>query len=411
VVASIGGGRKGGECGIHTILAHLAHEEGVGWKKKTALLLISVLLVVVQMTALEIVVLESSFPYCNHDDECSAGNYCGVWGECLDCGHVLFREEHVGKGSLEDRGFDPWEDAPDAFQASLAFCNQTDTMPLRCDHLVNNRQRLSFGGACMLALVSILAIIPTVVDLDQMGDEAALVASLSPRRPPESSGGGKAYWVCSKIQEGIPRLLYFLSRTWRNHCLQPSVVGASAALLLSNEFTSQSFLLNGMAISFVSQVDDMVALFVVPQALLERTQDASDAAIAGGSEKNLHARRWAVNRGRGLLWAAALVGMVICCEEFIHIFGNNGFQGQASCTDIKVVCNLLPYFVSSLVLVVEIPLSSRSSGRWIAAEIFVALLSSFFIMILSEGLGDIIQRRQMLEHVLQESLNGARRVP
>jgi hypothetical protein len=179
LVASIGGVRKGGECGIHTILAHLAHEEGVGWKKKTALLSMSVLLVVVQMTALFLVMVESSIPYCNHDDECSAGSFCGVGGECWDCGHVLFREEFV-----EHRGYDPWEDAPDSFQPSLAFCNQTDTMPLRCDHLVNNRQRLSFGGACMLALVSILAIVPTVVDLDQMGDEAAFLASMPPRRPP-----------------------------------------------------------------------------------------------------------------------------------------------------------------------------------------------------------------------------------
>jgi hypothetical protein len=117
----------------------------------------------------------------------------------------------------ENRNFGPWEDAPGSFQAPLAFGfvgpweDQTDTMPLRCDHLVNNRQCLSFGGACTLALVSILAIIPTVVDLDQMGDEAALVASLSPRRPPES---GKDHWVCNKIQEGVPRLLYFFSRTW-----------------------------------------------------------------------------------------------------------------------------------------------------------------------------------------------------
>jgi hypothetical protein len=80
-------------------------------------------------------------------------------------------------------------------------------------------------------------------------------------------------------------------------------------LLLSNEFTSQSFLLNGMAISFVSQVDGMVALLVVPQATTKREQDASDAAIAGGFEGHLHARRWTINRGRGVLWAAVLVGM------------------------------------------------------------------------------------------------------
>jgi hypothetical protein len=304
---------------------------------------------------------------------------------------VLFHEEYK-----ELEGFDDWF-ANNRTQASLAHCDQTDTMPLRCDHLVNNCQRLSFGGACMLALVSILAIIPTVVDLDQLGDEAALVASLSPRRPPESSGGGKAHWACNKLQEGIPRLLYFLSRTWRNHFLQPLVVGASAALLLSNEFTSQSFLLNGMAISFVSQVDDMVAIFVVPQALLERTQDASDAAIAGEFEDDLHARRWTVNRGRGLLWAVVLVGMVICCEGLIHIFGVNGLQeGQASCSDVINVCAWCPFPLSYLIHVVETPLSGRSSGRWIAAEICTTFLSGGFACFAIVLVGTVLQQRHAL---------------
>jgi hypothetical protein len=75
-----------------------------------------------------------------------------------------------------------WKDVPvNTFQAQFSYCNQTDTMPLRCEHVVKNRERLSSVTVFMLALVSVLAMIPTVADLDQMGDEAALVASLPPR--------------------------------------------------------------------------------------------------------------------------------------------------------------------------------------------------------------------------------------
>ena len=44
------------------------------------------------------------------------------------------------------------------------------------------------------------------------------------------------------------------------------VVAASARLLLSNRFTSQSFLLNGMAIGFASNVDDLLLFFFIKEA-------------------------------------------------------------------------------------------------------------------------------------------------
>jgi hypothetical protein len=64
---------KADACGIHATLVHLANEKGVGWKKKTALMLLSVLLVVAQMAALLAVTLEGSFPVCNYNDDCLAG--------------------------------------------------------------------------------------------------------------------------------------------------------------------------------------------------------------------------------------------------------------------------------------------------------------------------------------------------
>ena len=52
------------------------------------------------------------------------------------------------------------------------------------------------------------------------------------------------------------------------------VVGAIASPLLSNRFTSQSFLLNGMAIGFASNVDDLLVFFFIKE--VEREAIAGD---------------------------------------------------------------------------------------------------------------------------------------
>jgi hypothetical protein len=152
-----------------------------------------------------------------------------------------------------------------------------------------------------------------------------------------------------------------------------------------NDFSSQSFLLNGMAISFVSHVDDMIALCVVPQPLRERTHDAIEAAIAGGFGERLRTRRWASNRLRGLVWVAALVGIVACCERLIYFFStwlfSHSLPGQTSCDDVLIVCLWVPVFLGLFIFVVEATLSGRSHGRWIAAEVILNF-QAFVVMIL-----------------------------
>jgi hypothetical protein len=150
-------------------------------------------------------------------------------------------------------------------------------------------------------------------------------------------------------------------------------VAASASLLLTNDFSSQSFLLNGMAISFVSHVDDMVALFVVPQPLRERTHDAIEAAIAGGFGERLRTRRFASNRLRGIVWAAALVGIIACCERLIDFLPGHGLPGQTSCDNVLTVCLVVPMFLGLLIFVVETTLSGRRHGCWIAVEVILNL--------------------------------------
>jgi len=74
---------------------------------------------------------------------------------------------------LEAGGMNYWDEA-------AAYCADTDTMPLRCDHLVANRCTLSGGGGTLvLVFAAMLALIPTVQDLDQTADEEAVMMWLT----------------------------------------------------------------------------------------------------------------------------------------------------------------------------------------------------------------------------------------
>ena len=50
----------------------------------------------------------------------------------------------------------------EAGDMEYSYCADTDTMPLPCDHLVDNRNTLSGGGVLVLAFAAILALMPTV---------------------------------------------------------------------------------------------------------------------------------------------------------------------------------------------------------------------------------------------------------
>jgi hypothetical protein len=57
-----------------------------------------------------------------------------------------------------------WEEA-------ASYCSSTDTLPMQCDFLHYNRKMLSGGAVLVLLFSAIVALIPTIADLDQASDE------------------------------------------------------------------------------------------------------------------------------------------------------------------------------------------------------------------------------------------------
>ena len=230
-----------------------AHAEGTTRMKRWALMLISIFIILGQCTVLCVIVYESSHPRCMQHSDCNEGNFCAPSttkiypGTCFDCLAAELRTRQFlisnGREWLSVGDDEYWDEASQ-------HCNETDTMPTLCDHYINSREAMSGGGFLVLIFSAFVALIPAVQDLDQSHEESIVMGILSARSP-----------------------LFYISNRLRMYLIPCLVVAASASLILSDRFTSQNFLLNGMAIGFASSIDDLLSFICLTGRAREEVEE------------------------------------------------------------------------------------------------------------------------------------------
>jgi hypothetical protein len=374
--------------GIHMMTMVRATENGVSKGRAVALVCLSLLVIVIQLTILRIISTESSHPRCNDHSGCKLGEFCApsadfIFGATLDPGFCndCYSTDwvlHSNRSQAEQIAFVSngehanWKFVFAAGNATYwneaaAYCAATDTMPLRCDHLVLNRNTLSGGGALVLIIIAFLVIIPTINDLDQTDDELAVMA---------------ARGVFEK--SGLVKGLLFMSHRARVYLVPGFVVTASAGLILSNTFTSQSFLLNGMAITFASSIDDLLAFFFVSQGERERIENLVEKEVAEHEEGG-----WLSNRCYGGLLAVSLSVIVINCEQLMGSFSLNelkDYEGDPCSVVVDVILSV-PLCVVFAVFLMKAASNPRNKTRpSVVKDILLTTLSLLLVFIVSVSL-------------------------
>ena len=250
----------------------------------------SLALVLLQSMVMVAVLVETSFPRCVSDDDCRAGTFCApttfwaAWnpGMCVDCDlapslvterwpgddkvyHKAVFAEVAGAMTLDER------------RAGLAHCNETDTMPGRCDQLVLDRAVLSWASLIVLCFVVSLVMLPLLQDLHESAREHELfaqrvegLADLPTRR-------------------ALVTHAHEMAQHTRQLVLPALVVGTTAGLLVSGPMSATNILLNGLAIGFATSVDEMFAMVVRTPA----TAAAAAAAFDAIAEREATFRRTA----------------------------------------------------------------------------------------------------------------------
>ena len=334
---------------IHAVMLLRATDGRVGSVRACVYLLVSLTMMVVPIIALNVVALESSVNLrCTEHSHCRLGEWCSPqWqppylanpGRCADCNWPYEYNSSTDAYALAvDRSY---------VAAGIAHCAATDALPSECDHIVENQKRIGAPMVFLLLVVGLVVSLMVVVDAEQARLERALLDYQS------RALHSPALRAALQVYSGLAILL---------RCyVQPATLwGASASLLLSGPLTCQAVLLNGVAVGFITQLDDALALVVrpPPRSVAERLQDQlRKRAAKGGSRAAAQAEYiWMGDVVHalclGLVFVLSVVGRPYTTGLFsalyTHSAEGSGVEGAANCTPRSMLALLDPVCVSTL---------------------------------------------------------------
>ena len=258
-------------------------------------------------------------------------------GFCADCHSAQLTAENValwsnasfatgagwfGRSGADDLNGEQW------FRDAAAYCDATDILPFRCDHLVERQSRLAAPHYAVLFFVVLLVLMPLVEDWDEADLEKRLL-----RHRTRAMGGELPLWM---------RCLAWVHVRMRMFRLPYCLVRATCALLF-NDSTCTEFLLDGIAITFATFVDDILAQFLLPVEQREEVREAIEALIAEESRNARDPHRflmWLFNRLYAAVLGLAVVAVNLEPESFMVTFkpleGLVGIRGPLQCESLLI---------------------------------------------------------------------------
>ncbi len=274
---------------IHIWAVAVCTDKATHWSMASFAAAALLALVVLQLAVLAIVLTEAAYPGCSAHTECRFGEHCSIWKDggghnlsmprCSDCLftntswnpiNTIECELLLGVGQrLVPWGddFQPWDridhtkleltdplldhDAERTRIDCLAWlhCSETDVMPDRCDYLVLNARTLHVSRILLLAFLALLFAVPLCEDIDSaLTEEALLDHQLRDKRMSQMLSA---------------RTLRFGLR-FRRFWLPWFASTAALAVIVTSPFSAKDMLLNLLAIAFITEADDMLAMLLSP---------------------------------------------------------------------------------------------------------------------------------------------------
>ena len=309
--------------------------------------LLSILVLFAQIAIVITVTLDTSEPNCLSSDDCNAGQFCeitggqGEVGKCADCS-VL--DPYQADGTTIEPNSELWTslgsapgdlsactavlatlsawDSIDATQMCLDcppgkvaparsvtdltcmnywHCKNNDAIKGKCDYIHLHLTGLRGKGWIILIAMALLLAQPLAADMDESASEE-LLAEFHSRNwaaleePPWSMA----------LRHGARLFLLFGFRVRR--VILPMLVAGTAAIVMVNApFTSIDILLNLLAVAFITEIDNLIATFILPAEQLRAAEKLVAAATDAGFTETPH---WLAHRAIGLYCAGAIIAMI-----------------------------------------------------------------------------------------------------
>ena len=319
----------------------------------------SLALIVAQIFVLVQVGHESAFNGCSAHTDCQEGEFCLVgqpWNDefirprCTDCYRIMSTRAApppIFKNTsecwadltpgftdsdffgctavLEAGNVDIWDDVnhvkfvineqrvrencPLYVCTARFHCEETDHEPFKCDHLENNLARMDSNSKALLAILSLFLAVPLANDMDQAAIEEAL---LNYGQQDVWTGGLKP----SMIFAGE---LVRIGLRIRREVLPVLTASIGVAVLLGGSLTAQELLLNVLAVSFITEADDMISSLCLTPPVRAQADQLVKGLRRSGQPVNIP---WISLRSRALFCSVILTLGVLCMPTLMGLFGN-----------------------------------------------------------------------------------------
>ena len=272
------------------------------------------MLVCFQLLIMYMIMYEGVDRSCYDHSQCEVGMMCTTGGyhrktdyqhpqadglgQCSDCYYATHSDRDAAVRAIEtvifrfDRTFtaksNPYEIKRKTNISHYdEYCEDNDESPTKCDYIHNNVRLMSRKAMMVLFFVAINLVNAILKDLDQGQSMQTLIKfRLGMARPGISPHDEKKklFGLVSIDRHRIVNVMRNASLKLRKYLLPTFIVGATCSILVQSELTCAVILMNGLAIGFGTEVDDIIMVMLVHPRAMGSIDDGFKAMVDAGPD-------------------------------------------------------------------------------------------------------------------------------
>ena len=294
---------------------------------------------------------------CYDHSHCEAGMMCTAGGQfrksnfrvanlgqCSDCYYATHSDRDSAVLAIETLVFrfdrttraesNPHEIKRKSNESELGshwaqYCASTDDSPKTCDYIHDNVRLMSGKAMLVLVFVAINLVNAILKDMDQGQHMQVLIRfRLGMDRAGISSHdeSQKVLGLVSIDRHRVVNVMRNASLKLRKYLLPTFIVGATCSILVQSELTCAVILMNGLAIGFATEMDDIIIDLLVHASALRSIDDAfNEMARAGPDQYDPfagHGEGWLVRRIYACALTFEILYVVLNLEHALQTFSS-----------------------------------------------------------------------------------------
>ena len=260
-------------------------------------------------------------------------------GQCSDCYYATHEDRDYAVGAFEtfifkfDRTTKAWANPHEIMRKSnntvthfVDYCELTDESHKKCDYIHDNVQLMSGKAMLVLLFVAVNLVNAILKDMDQGQNMQKLIKFRLAKPTNSHEESDKLFGLAHISSHRVVNVMRNASLKLRKYLLPTFIVGATCSILVQSELTCAVILMNGLAIGFATEMDDIIIDLLVHASALRSIDDAfNEMARAGPDQYDPfagHGEGWLVRRMYAFVLTCEILYVVFELEHVLTAFSS-----------------------------------------------------------------------------------------